>query len=155
MRCPFCNAEDTQVKDSRQSEEGGTIRRRRFCSNCGGRFTTYERIQLRDLTVIKNNGTKEPFERDKLFASMKTPLRKRPIDSAKLEQMVSGIVRQLEACGDSEIPSKMIGELVMQAFSENDHVAYIRYASVYKDFREVQDFNEFVDDLQKIQKDNE
>lgn len=152
MRCPFCGVEDTQVKDSRQTEDGSAIRRRRCCSSCGGRFTTFERIQLRELIVLKNDGSKELFDREKLFQSMKTPLRKRPVDNAKLDQMVSGIVRQLEAVGDVEIPSKMIGELVMQAFAETDHVAYIRYASVYKDFREVEDFNEFVDDLQKIQK---
>lgn len=152
MRCPFCGVEDTQVKDSRQTEDGSAIRRRRSCTACGGRFTTFERIQLRDLIVVKNDGSKEAFDRDKLCQSMKTPLRKRPIDSVKLDQMVNGIVRQLEALGDTEIPSKMIGELVMQAFAENDQVAYVRYASVYKDFREVEDFNEFVGDLQKIQK---
>ncbi len=140
------------MKDSRQAEDGSTIRRRRCCSSCGGRFTTFERIQLRELIVIKNDGSKEVFDREKLYQSMKTPLRKRPIDSAQLDQMVSGIVRQLEAVGDTEIPTKMIGELVMQAFAETDQVAYIRYASVYKDFREVEDFNEFVGDLQKIQK---
>lgn len=152
MHCPFCSAEDTQVKDSRQAEEGGAIRRRRSCTECGGRFTTFERIQLRELIVLKNTGEKELFDREKLFRSMKTPLRKRPIDNAKLDNMVSGIVRQLESFGDTEIPTKKIGELVMNAFAETDQVAYIRYASVYKDFREVEDFNEFVDDLQKIQK---
>ncbi len=152
MQCPFCNASDTQVKDSRQAEEGNAIRRRRSCAECGGRFTTFERIQLRELIVIKNSGEKELFDREKLYKSMKTPLRKRPIDAAKLENMVNGIVRQLEAVGDTEITTKQIGELVMQAFAETDQVAYIRYASVYKDFREVSDFNEFVGDLQKIQK---
>ena len=152
MHCPFCSAEDTQVKDSRQTDEGASIRRRRSCTNCGGRFTTFERIQLRELIVIKNNGKKELFDREKLLMSMKTPLRKRPVDDAKLEQMVSGIVRQLESFGEAEIPTGKIGELVMNAFAETDQVAYIRYASVYKDFREVEDFNEFVDDLQKIQK---
>ena len=152
MHCPFCSAEDTQVKDSRQADDGGAIRRRRSCTSCGGRFTTFERIQLRELIVLKNNGEKELFDREKLFRSMKTPLRKRPIDNAKLDQMVSGIVRQLESYGENEVSTKQIGELVMRAFSETDHVAYIRYASVYKDFREVEDFNEFVDDLQKIQK---
>lgn len=151
MHCPFCSAEDTQVKDSRQAEDGGAIRRRRSCSQCGGRFTTFERTQLRELTVVKNGGDKELFDRDKLYRSMKTPLRKRPVDNATLENTVNGIVRQLEALGDAEIPTRKIGELVMQAFMELDHVAYIRYASVYKDFREVEDFNEFVDDLQKIQ----
>ena len=150
MHCPFCSAEDTQVKDSRQAEEGNSIRRRRSCSECGGRFTTFERTQLRELIVIKNNGEKELFEREKLYRSMKTPLRKRPIDAAKLENMVNGIVRQLEASGDGEVNTKQIGELVMNAFAETDQVAYIRYASVYKDFREVEDFNEFVGDLKKI-----
>ena len=152
MHCPFWSAEDTQVKDSRQAEEGNSIRRRRSCSECGGRFTTFERTQLRELIVIKNNGEKELFEREKLYRSMKTPLRKRPIDAAKLENMVNGIVRQLEASGDGEVNTKQIGELVMNAFAETDQVAYIRYASVYKDFREVEDFNEFVGDLKKIQK---
>lgn len=152
MHCPFCSAEDTQVKDSRQTDEGSSIRRRRSCSGCGGRFTTFERIQLRELIVVKNSGKKEIFDREKLLLSMKTPLRKRPVDNAKLEQMVSGIVRQLESFGEAEIPTAKIGELVMNAFAETDQVAYIRYASVYKDFREVEDFNEFVDDLQKIQK---
>lgn len=152
MHCPFCTAEDTQVKDSRQADDGGAIRRRRSCTQCGGRFTTFERIQLRDLIVVKNNGSREPFDREKLFASMKMPLRKRPVDTATLDKMVSGIVRQLESLGDAEIPTKQIGELVMQAFSQTDQVAYIRYASVYKDFREVEDFNDFVGDLKKIQK---
>jgi transcriptional repressor NrdR len=152
MFCPFCHAEDTQVKDSRQAEEGGAIRRRRSCSNCGGRFTTFERIQLRELTVVKNDGKKELFDREKLHHSMSIPLRKRPIDNAQLEKAVNGIVRQLESLGDNEIPTKTIGSYVMAAFAELDQVAYVRYASVYRDFREVEDFNEFVDDLQKIQK---
>lgn len=151
MHCPFCSAEDTQVKDSRQAEEGNAIRRRRSCSECGGRFTTFERIQLRELIVLKNDGEKEFFDREKLYRSMKTPLRKRPVDAAKLENMVNGIVRQLEAFGDSEITTKKIGELVMNAFALTDQVAYIRYASVYKDFREVEDFNDFVEEIQKIQ----
>ncbi len=152
MRCPFCSFEDTQVKDSRAAEEGGSIRRRRACSNCGGRFTTYERIQLREMTVVKNNGTREPFDREKLFQSMRIPLRKRPIEAEKLDQVVNGIVRQMESMGENEIESKKIGEMVMQAFATLDQVAYVRYASVYRDFREVEDFNEFVGDLQKIQK---
>ena len=151
MHCPFCSAIDTQVKDSRQAEDGSAIRRRRSCVQCGGRFTTYERTQLRDLTVIKNNGTKEPFDREKLHHSMSIPLRKRPVDAEQLEQAVNGIIRQMEASGETEFPSQKIGALVMQAFMELDQVAYVRYASVYKDFREVEDFNEFVDDLQKIQ----
>lgn len=152
MRCPFCSFEDTQVKDSRAAEDGGAIRRRRACSNCGGRFTTYERIQLREMTVVKNNGTREPFDREKLFQSMRIPLRKRPIEAEKLDQVVNGIVRQMESMGENEIESKKIGEMVMQAFANLDQVAYVRYASVYRDFREVEDFNEFVGDLQKIQK---
>lgn len=152
MRCPFCSFDDTQVKDSRAAEEGGAIRRRRACTNCGGRFTTYERIQLREMTVIKNNGTRELFDREKLYQSMRIPLRKRPIDADKLDQVVNGIVRQMESLGENEIESKKIGEMVMQAFATLDQVAYVRYASVYRDFREVEDFNEFVGDLQKIQK---
>lgn len=152
MHCPFCSAVDTQVKDSRQAEDGSAIRRRRACTECGGRFTTYERTQLRDLTVIKNNGTKEPFDREKLRHSMSIPLRKRPVEPEQLEKAVNGIVRQMESSGETEFESKKIGELVMQAFAELDQVAYVRYASVYKDFREVEDFNEFVGDLQKIQK---
>jgi len=152
MRCPFCSFEDTQVKDSRSSEDGSTIRRRRSCGNCGGRFTTYERIQLREMTVIKNSGARELFDRDKLYRSMRIPLRKRPIGAEKLDQVVNGIIRQMESMGESEIESKKIGEMVMQAFATLDQVAYIRYASVYRDFREVEDFNEFVGDLQKIQK---
>lgn len=152
MRCPFCSYEDTQVKDSRSSEDGGAIRRRRSCGNCGGRFTTYERIQLREMTVIKNDGTRELFDRDKLCRSMRIPLRKRPIDGEKLDQVVNGIIRQMESMGENEIESKKIGEMVMQAFATLDQVAYVRYASVYRDFREVEDFNEFVGDLQKIQK---
>jgi len=151
MHCPFCSAEDTQVKDSRQAEEGNSIRRRRSCTECGGRFTTFERTQLRELIVIKNKGEKELFDREKLYRSMKTPLRKRPVDSAKLENMVNGIVRQLESLGDNEVTTKQVGELVMNAFALTDQVAYIRYASVYKDFREVEDFNEFVDGIQKIE----
>jgi len=150
MFCPFCSAEDTQVKDSRQTEDGNAIRRRRLCNQCGGRFTTFERIQLRELVVVKNNGEKELFEREKLYRSMKTPLRKRPVDPASLDNMVNGIVRQLESRGDGEITTKQIGELVMNAFAEKDQVAYIRYASVYKDFRDVEDFNDFVDNIQKI-----
>ena len=152
MRCPFCSYEDTQVKDSRPSDDGGAIRRRRSCGNCGGRFTTYERIQLREMTVIKNDGARELFDRDKLYRSMRIPLRKRPIDAEKLDQVVNGIVRQMESMGENEIESKKIGEMVMQAFATLDQVAYVRYASVYRDFREVEDFNEFVGDLQKIQK---
>lgn len=149
MRCPFCSNEETQVKDSRPTEDNASIRRRRFCPECGGRFTTFERIQLRDLMVLKNTGEREPFDREKLLRSMRIPLRKRPVTEEKIDKVVSGIVRQLEAMGD-DITSKQIGELVMQSLATLDQVAYIRYASVYRDFREVSDFNEFLGDIQKL-----
>ena len=145
MRCPFCGKDDTQVKDSRASDDGGSIRRRRLCTSCGSRFTTFERIQLRDLTVIKRNGKKIPFERDKLQKSMLMALRKRRTEDDAIDRAVNGIVRQLESLGDNDIPSKLIGELVMNALAEIDNVAYIRYASVYRDFREAGDFEKFVE----------
>ena len=145
MRCPFCGKDDTQVKDSRASEDGGSIRRRRLCTSCGSRFTTFERIQLRDLTVIKRNGKKIPFERDKLLKSMLMALRKRQTEDDAIERAVNGIVRQLESYGENDIQSKLIGELVMNALAEIDNVAYIRYASVYRDFREASDFGKFVE----------
>ncbi len=145
MRCPFCGKEDTQVKDSRASDDGATIRRRRLCSSCGSRFTTFERIQLRDLSVIKRNGKKIPFDRDKLMKSMMMALRKRQINDDDIERAVNGIVRQLESNGDTDIQSKLIGELVMNALAEIDNVAYIRYASVYRNFREAKDFEKFVE----------
>ena len=145
MRCPFCGKEDTQVKDSRASEDGATIRRRRSCTSCGSRFTTFERIQLRDLIVIKKNGKKIPFDRDKLLKSMLMALRKRQTNDDAIERAVNGIVRQLESSGDNEIQSKFIGELVMNALAEIDNVAYIRYASVYRNFREASDFGKFVE----------
>ena len=145
MRCPFCGKEDTQVKDSRASDDGATIRRRRLCSSCGSRFTTFERIQLRDLSVIKRNGKKIPFDRDKLMKSMMMALRKRQIDDDDIERAVNGIVRQLESNGDTDVQSKLIGELVMNALAEIDNVAYIRYASVYRNFREAKDFEKFVE----------
>ena len=145
MRCPFCGKDDTQVKDSRASEDGGSIRRRRLCTSCGSRFTTFERIQLRDLTVIKRNGKKIPFERDKLLKSMLMALRKRQTEDESIERAVNGIVRQLESYGENDIQSKLIGELVMNALAEIDNVAYIRYASVYRDFREASDFGKFVE----------
>lgn len=148
MRCPFCGYEDTQVKDSRPSEDGAAIRRRRFCSKCDARFTTFERVQLRELTVIKNDGTKKPFDRDKLERSMRIALRKRPLDEEKLGRVINGLVRQMETSGESEISTKKIGELVMKALYALDHVAYVRYASVYRDFRTPEDFNEFVNSLQ-------
>ena len=144
MRCPFCGEEDTQVKDSRASEDGATIRRRRLCSSCCSRFTTFERIQLRDLIVIKRNGKKSPFDRDKLSKSLLMALRKRQTDDDAIERAINGIVRQLESRGDNDIHSKLI-ELVMNALAQIDNVAYIRYASVYRNFREASDFGKFVE----------
>ncbi len=149
MRCPFCGQDDTQVKDSRPTEDNAAIRRRRFCGNCGARFTTFERVQLRELTVMKTDGGKEPFERDKLVRSMKIALRKRPVDDERLEQVVNSLVRQLESLGEPEITTSKVGELVMETLRTLDHVAYVRYASVYRDFRSPADFNEFVDTLKK------
>lgn len=150
MRCPFCGHEDTQVKDSRPTEDNSAIRRRRYCPNCGARFTTFERVQLRELVVIKSNTQKEPFDRDKLFRSLRIALRKRPVDADRLERVVNSLVRQLESSGESEIPSKQIGEMVMQTLLQLDQVAYVRYASVYKDFREASDFNQFVESLKPV-----
>jgi len=147
MRCPFCGNEDTQVKDSRPTEDNSAIRRRRFCPGCGARFTTFERVQLRELTVVKSTGQKEPFDRDKLLRSMRVALRKRPIDADRIDRVVNSLVRQLESSGESEIPSKQIGEMVMASLLTLDQVAFVRYASVYKDFREVSDFNQFVERL--------
>jgi transcriptional repressor NrdR len=149
MRCPFCGHEDTQVKDSRPTEDNAAIRRRRFCGNCAARFTTFERVQLRDLTVVKTDGEKEPFDRDKLVRSMKIALRKRPVDDERVEQVVNSLVRQLESLGESEVTTSKVGELVMETLRTLDHVAYVRYASVYRDFRSAGDFNEFVDTLKK------
>lgn len=151
MRCPFCGNEETQVKDSRPSEDASSIRRRRNCSSCGGRFTTYERIQLRDLVVVKSGDRRQPFDRDKIIRSMQVALRKRPISIDQIEKAASGIVRQLESYGEPEIPANEIGHSVMQALVELDIVGYIRYASVYKDFREPEDFNAFVEEIQALQ----
>ena len=152
MRCPFCGNEDSQVKDSRPTEDGAAIRRRRQCEACAARFTTFERIQLRDLTVVKSGERREPFERDKLVRSVSTAARKRPITPAQIERLVSGIQRQLETQGDSEILSQRIGELVMQGLKGLDSVAYIRFASVYKDFREAKDFEEFAGNVSEVGK---
>ncbi len=143
MRCPFCAHEDSQVKDSRPTEDGAAIRRRRQCESCGARFTTFERIQLRELTILKSEGRKEPFERDKLARSVAIACRKRPIEQARIDQMVSGIQRQLETLGDAEIEARQIGAFVMEGLKGLDSVAYIRFASVYKDFAEAKDFEEF------------
>lgn len=147
MHCPFCGHGDTQVKDSRPSEDGSAIRRRRFCSVCHSRFTTFERVQLRELTVIKKNGERRPFDRDKLARSLQLAVRKRPVDPEKLERTINNIVRTLESSGESEISSNLIGEKVMEALAGLDPVAYVRFASVYKDFREAQDFKEFIKDI--------
>lgn len=147
MRCPFCVNEDTQVKDSRPTEDNSAIRRRRQCPNCGARFTTFERVQLRELTVIKGNGAREPFDRDKITRSMTIALRKRPVDRDRVERVINGLVRRLESSGESEIPSKLVGELVMDALASLDQVAYVRFASVYKNFREARDFEDFVGQL--------
>jgi transcriptional repressor NrdR len=147
MRCPFCGNIDTQVKDSRPAEEHVSIRRRRFCPACGGRFTTYERVQLRDLVVVKSNGRREDFDRDKLERSVRIALQKRPIDPDRIEQMISGIVRRLESMGETDIPSKVVGEIVMESLARIDTVAYVRFASVYKNFQEADDFDRFVSEL--------
>ncbi|MFM1813870.1 MAG: Transcriptional repressor NrdR [Pseudomonadota bacterium] len=140
MRCPFCGGEETQVKDSRPTEENAAIRRRRVCPDCGGRFTTFERVQLRELMVVKRSGRKVPFDREKLMRSVQVALRKRDVPAERIERMVSGIVRRLEASGEVEIPSSVIGEYVIEALRGLDPVAYVRFASVYRDFREVSDF---------------
>ena len=146
MRCPFCGHHDTQVKDSRPTEDGAAIRRRRVCPNCGGRFTTFEREQLRELTVLKRSGKRSGFDRDKLMRSVMIALRKRPVTDEQVERLVSDVVRRLEALGEGDVPSETIGEFVMEALAGVDPVAYVRYASVYKDFREARDFGKFLVD---------
>ncbi len=147
MSCPYCSAENTQVKDSRPTEENAAIRRRRVCPDCGGRFTTFERVQLRELVVVKRSGRKVPFDRDKLLKSVDVALRKRPIEGDRVERMVSGIVRQLESSGETEVMSSVIGEYVMEALRGVDPVAYVRFASVYRDFREAADFEEVLGEI--------
>ncbi len=147
MRCPFCGNDDTQVKDSRPTEDNSAIRRRRQCVNCGARFTTFERVQIRELTVVKSNGKRESFDREKLLRSMQIALRKRPVDSDRLERVVNGIVRNLESSGESDIPSKTLGGLIMDALKTLDPVAYVRFASVYRNFREARDFEEFIETI--------
>ena len=154
MRCPYCMNADTQVKDSRPTEDSTVIRRRRVCPDCGGRFTTFERIQLRELTIIKNTGRKVPFDRDKLMRSVQVALRKRPVEPERIERMVSGIVRRLENLGESEVPAKLVGELVMEGLYALDQVGYVRFASVYRNFREAKDFEEFLGEM-SIQSDDE
>ncbi len=144
MRCPFCGQVESQVKDSRPAEDGAAIRRRRSCPDCDGRFTSFERVQLRELTILKRSGRRAPFEREKLIRSISIALRKRPIEPERIERMVNGIVRQLESQGEIELPSSSVGELVMTALKSLDDVAYVRYASVYRDFRQTEDFAKFL-----------
>jgi transcriptional repressor NrdR len=147
MRCPYCGSLETQVKDSRPTDDASAIRRRRVCPDCGGRFTTFERVQLRELTVLKKSGRRVPFERDKLMRSLEIALRKRPVEPEQVERMVNGIVRQLESQGENEIQSEQIGELVMEGLRALDSVAYVRFASVYRNFREARDFNALINEL--------
>ena len=147
MKCPYCGDNDTQVKDSRSTEDNSAIRRRRFCPACGARFTTFERIQLRELTVVKKSGKKVPFARDKLERSVEIALRKRPVDSDRVDRMLSGLVRRVESLGETEVSSDVIGEIVMEGLQSIDSVAYVRFASVYKNFREAKDFEEFLGDI--------
>jgi transcriptional repressor NrdR len=152
VRCPFCGEADSQVKDSRPTEDGNSIRRRRFCAGCGQRFTTVERVQLRELTVVKADARRVPFDRDKLARSVRIALRKRPVDDDRIERIVNGIVRQLEAGGETDVASHAIGELVMETLKAVDAVAYVRFASVYRDFREAKDFETFLDDMVDLPK---
>ncbi|HZZ90774.1 MAG TPA: transcriptional regulator NrdR [Caulobacteraceae bacterium] len=144
MRCPFCGHAESQVKDSRPSEDGAAIRRRRLCPQCGGRFTTFERVQLRELTILKRSGRRAPFDREKLVRSISVATRKRPVDPERVDRLVNTIVRQLESMGETEVGSNVVGELVMKALKQLDDVAYVRYASVYQDFRQTNDFAEFL-----------
>ena len=147
MRCPFCGNDDSQVKDSRPTEDNAAIRRRRFCPACGARWTTFERVQLRELTVVKKDGDKSPFDRDKLARSLQIALRKRNIAEERIDRIVNSIQRRLETLGETEIPTKVVGEMVMENLRELDQVAYVRFASVYKNFREAKDFEEFVEKI--------
>jgi transcriptional repressor NrdR len=147
MRCPYCGSLETQVKDSRPTDDSASIRRRRVCPDCGGRFTTFERVQLRELTVVKKSGRRTPFDRDKLQRSVEVALRKRPVAADRIERLVNGIVRQLESQAEGDIPTDRIGELVMEGLKGLDDVAYVRFASVYRNFREARDFNAIVGEL--------
>ena len=154
MKCPFCGNDDTQVKDSRPTEDNSAIRRRRMCLNCGARFTTFERVQLRELTVVKKNGQREPFDRDKLIRSMQIACRKRNVELDRIERIVNSIVRRLGSSGESEVPVSTVGEMVMEALLQLDQVAYVRFASVYRNFREAKDFTDFVQrDVSKLEDD--
>jgi transcriptional repressor NrdR len=147
MRCPYCNGENTQVKDSRPTEESSAIRRRRACEDCGGRFTTFERVQLREIVVVKRSGRREAFDRAKLLRSVEVALRKRPVEAERIERVVSGLVRRLESMGEHDVPSTAIGELAMDALKSLDPVGYVRFASVYRDFREAADFHEVLAEI--------
>ena len=147
MKCPFCGFDDTQVKDSRPAEDSAAIRRRRACPECGARFTTFERVQLREITIIKTDGRRVPFEREKLARSIRVALRKRPVDEDRIEKLVKSIQRRLETEGESEIPSNKIGEIVMETLKDLDQVAYVRFASVYRNFGEAKDFQAFLGEL--------
>ena len=153
MRCPFCGNGDTQVKDSRPTEDDSAIRRRRFCTGCGARFTTFERVQLRELTVLKKNNRREQFDRDKRARSLHIALRKRPVEPDRVERLINGIVRRLESMGESEVPADVIGQLVMEGLSSLDQVAFVRFASVYRNFREAKDFEDFIGSLEVAPKD--
>jgi transcriptional repressor NrdR len=148
MRCPYCGNPDTQVKDSRPSEDNTAIRRRRVCPDCGGRFTTFERVQLRELTVVKKNGRRQPFDRDKLMRSVSVALRKRSVDPERVERMVNGIVRQLESTFEGEVPAEKIGLLVLEGLKGLDEVAYVRFASVYRNFNNTEDFKDVLGELE-------
>ena len=151
MRCPFCSFIDTQVKDSSPSQDHAAIRRRRFCPSCGSRFTTFERVQLRELTVVKRDDSRTPFERDKLMRSINIATRKRPVDPEDIERMVNGIVRRQETLGENDVTSTAIGELVMDGLSQLDSIAYVRFASVYRNFRETKDFEDFIEEIHSDQ----
>jgi len=152
MRCPYCQSEDTQVKDSRPVEDGSAIRRRRVCPDCGGRFTTFERVQLREITVLKRSGKRAPFDRDKLARSIEVALRKRPVEPERVERLINGVVRQLESQGEGEITSEEIGSLVMEALKTLDDIAYVRFASVYRNFTEAKEFGVLIDELSADQR---
>lgn len=149
MRCPYCGHAETQVKDSRPAEDAAAIRRRRFCPSCGARFTTFERVQLRDITIVKSDGQREPFEREKLSRSLRIAMRKRPFDEDRIERIINGIQRRLETEPDAEVPSRRVGEIVMETLRDIDQVAYVRFASVYQNFNEARDFQAFLGDLDK------
>lgn len=153
MRCPYCGSLDTQVKDSRPTEDSSAIRRRRVCPDCGGRFTTFERVQLRELYVVKRSGKRAPFDRDKLARSIEVALRKRPVDSERIERLISGVVRQLESQGEGEVTSEEIGALVMEGLKALDDIAYVRFASVYRNFTEAKEFGALIDELTEDRQD--